>query len=120
MPELTKIYEIPAPSQTIPGGQKGAGESGTGPVPAAVGNAVFDATGVRFTALPITPQKMLLALREKDRQGAGTLRYPDDMPDFTGPRIPADWPVPDLAGDVDFDWDSFDDIDGDDDGEVAS
>jgi carbon-monoxide dehydrogenase large subunit len=119
MPELTKMYEIPAPSQTIPGGQKGAGESGTGPVPAAVGNAVFDATGVRFTALPITPQKVLLALREKDRQGADTFRYPDDMPDFTGPRRPADWPVPDLAGDVDFDWDSFDDIDGDDDGEVT-
>ena len=68
------MFEIPAPSLTIPGGQKGAGESGTGPVPAAVGNAVFDATGVRFTALPITPQKMLLALREKERQGV------DDLP----------------------------------------
>jgi hypothetical protein len=41
------------------------------------------------------------------------------MPDFTGPRTPADWPVPDLPDDVDFDWDSFDDIDGDDDGEGA-
>ena len=69
MPELTKIYEIPAPSVTIPGGQKGAGESGAGPVPAAVGNAVYHATGVRFTALPITPDRMLLALREKERQG---------------------------------------------------
>jgi carbon-monoxide dehydrogenase large subunit len=119
MPELTKIFEIPAPSLTIPGGQKGAGESGTGPVPAAVGNAVFDATGVRFTSLPITPQRMLLALREKERQGAATFRYPDDMPDFTGPRTPADWPVPDVTDDVDFDWDSFDDADdaGDPDGD---
>ena len=30
MPELNHCFEIPAPSQTIPGGQKGAGESGTG------------------------------------------------------------------------------------------
>ena len=105
LPELTKLYEIPAPSVTIPGGQKGAGESGTGPVPAAVGNAVYDATGVRFTMLPITPQRMLLALREKERQGKVTFRYPDDMPDFTGPREYAEWPKPDVDDDVDFDWD---------------
>lgn len=94
LPELTKMFEIPAPSQTIPGGQKGAGESGTGPVPAAIGNAVYDATGVRFTALPITPDRMLLALREKERRGIATFRYPDDMPDFTGPRTHAEWPEP--------------------------
>lgn len=109
VPELTKTQEIPAPSTTIPGGQKGAGESGTGPVPAAIGNAVFDATGIRFTVLPITPQRMLVALREKERRGAATLRYPDDMPDFTGLRDPAGWPSPVSAGaadfDFDFDWD---------------
>lgn len=94
VPELTKMAEIPAPSQTIPGGQKGAGESGTGPVPAAIGNAVYDATRVRFTALPITPDRMLLALREKERRGVARIRYPDDMPDFTGPRTHAEWPEP--------------------------
>lgn len=118
MPELDQIFEIPAPSKTIPGGQKGAGESGTGPVPAAVGNAVFDATGIRFTSLPITPQQMVLALREKERQGAATFRFPDDMPDFTGPRVHADWPEPNMTDDVDFDWDSFDDDDDDDDGDM--
>jgi carbon-monoxide dehydrogenase large subunit len=115
MPELTKIYEIPAPSLTIPGGQKGAGESGTGPVPAAVGNAVFDATGVRFTSLPITPQKMLLALREKERRGMASFRFPDDMPDFTGPRTKAEWPEPNLADDVDFNWDELPGFEDDDD-----
>jgi carbon-monoxide dehydrogenase large subunit len=118
MPELTKIYEIPAPSVTIPGGQKGAGESGTGPVPAAVGNAVFDATGVRFTTLPITPQKMLLALREKERQGLASFRFPDDMPDFLGPRTHAEWPQPDVSEDVEFDWDDLPGLD--DDGEDLS
>jgi aerobic carbon-monoxide dehydrogenase large subunit len=105
VPELRKIFEIPAPSTMIPGGQKGAGESGTGPVPAAVGNAVFDATGVRFTMLPITPQRMLVALREKERQGVGTLRYPDDMPEFTGPRTAAEWPKPTAPAGDDFDFD---------------
>ena len=94
MPELDQCYEIPAPSTTIPGGQKGAGESGTGPVPAVLGNALAHATGVRFTALPITADRILLALREKERRGMDKFRYPDDMPDFTGPRDHASWPVP--------------------------
>lgn len=94
VPELVKLYEIPAPSLTIPGGQKGAGESGAGPVPAVIGNAVYDATGVRFTSLPMTPDRMLLALQEKARTGVASLRYPDDMPDFTGPRTADAWPEP--------------------------
>jgi carbon-monoxide dehydrogenase large subunit len=92
LPELKKVHEIPAPSLTIPGGQKGAGESGTGPVPAVLGNAVADATGVRFTALPITADRMLIALREKERTGVAIFRYPDDMPDYTGPRGHSSWP----------------------------
>jgi carbon-monoxide dehydrogenase large subunit len=99
LPELDQLYEIPAPSLTIPGGQKGVGESGTGPVPAVIGNAVANATGVRFTLLPITPDKMLLALREKERQGVATFRFPDDMPDFQGPRSHEDWPGPTGASD---------------------
>jgi carbon-monoxide dehydrogenase large subunit len=94
MPELNHCFEIPAPSLTIPGGQKGAGESGTGPVPAVIANAVAHATGVRFTALPITADRMLLALREKARTGLKYFRYPDDMPDFTGPRDVPSWPKP--------------------------
>lgn len=94
VPELNRMWEIPAPSTTIPGGQKGAGESGTGPVCAVLGNAVAHATGIRFTALPITADRMLLALREKERRGMASFRYPDDMPDFEGPRSVEDWPKP--------------------------
>ncbi|HUD24789.1 MAG TPA: xanthine dehydrogenase family protein molybdopterin-binding subunit [Burkholderiaceae bacterium] len=94
VPELTKLYEIPAPSRTIPGGQKGAGESGTGPVPAVLGNAIADATGVRFTQLPITADRMLIALREKQRSKLKVFRYPDDMPDYAGPRDHTAWPKP--------------------------
>jgi hypothetical protein len=39
------------------------------------------------------------------------------MPDFTGPRTKAEWPVPDVSDDVDFDWDDLPGLDdGNDDG----
>jgi CO/xanthine dehydrogenase Mo-binding subunit len=41
----------------------GIGETSLPPVMAAVGNAVFRATGVRIHDLPITPEKLLRALR---------------------------------------------------------
>jgi CO/xanthine dehydrogenase Mo-binding subunit len=41
----------------------GIGETSLPPVMAAVGNAVFRATGVRITDLPITPEKVLRGLR---------------------------------------------------------
>jgi CO/xanthine dehydrogenase Mo-binding subunit len=47
----------------------GLGETGAPPVPAAIGNALFHATGVRLTTLPLTPEKVLAALRELAEQG---------------------------------------------------
>src|SRR5262249_16854052 len=41
----------------------GAGEPSIVPVPAAITNAVFDATGVRFREVPLTPQRVLSALK---------------------------------------------------------
>ncbi|HLY66182.1 MAG TPA: molybdopterin cofactor-binding domain-containing protein, partial [Chloroflexota bacterium] len=41
----------------------GLGEGTTAPVPAAIANAVFDATGVRIYDLPITPERVLRGLR---------------------------------------------------------
>jgi len=37
----------------------GAGEAALGPTAGAIGNAIFNATGTRFTVLPITPQRIL-------------------------------------------------------------
>jgi CO/xanthine dehydrogenase Mo-binding subunit len=45
----------------------GIGETALPPVMAAVGNAVARATGVRIMDLPITPEKLLRALRERGR-----------------------------------------------------
>lgn len=50
----------------------GAGESASVPGPAAVANALFDATGVRFYAPPFTPETVRAALR-----GAGRLMKAD-------------------------------------------
>jgi nicotinate dehydrogenase subunit B len=40
----------------------GAGEAASAPVPAAIGNAVFDATGIRFRRVPLTPARVLAVL----------------------------------------------------------
>jgi CO/xanthine dehydrogenase Mo-binding subunit len=54
-----------------PLGAKGASETAILPGPAAIANAVFDAVGVRITDLPITPEKVLAALRERREREAG-------------------------------------------------
>jgi CO/xanthine dehydrogenase Mo-binding subunit len=43
----------------------GTGEASQGPTGAALANAVFDATGVRFRRLPLTPARVLQGLQEK-------------------------------------------------------
>jgi nicotinate dehydrogenase subunit B len=40
----------------------GAAEMSVGPLPAAIGNAVFDATGVRLRRVPFTPERVKAAL----------------------------------------------------------
>jgi len=52
-----------------PYGAKGLGEQPNVPTAAAIANAVHDAIGVPITSLPITPEKVLRALREKEKQG---------------------------------------------------
>jgi xanthine dehydrogenase molybdenum-binding subunit len=48
-----------------PFGAKGLGEASSNPVPAAIANAIYNAIGIRFYELPITPEKILAALEEK-------------------------------------------------------
>jgi nicotinate dehydrogenase subunit B len=44
---------------------RGAGESASVPSAAAIVNAVFDATGIRFRELPLTPERVLAALGDQ-------------------------------------------------------
>jgi CO/xanthine dehydrogenase Mo-binding subunit len=53
-PSVT-VSLIPRPDQP----PLGAGEASQGPTAAAIGNAVFDALGVRIRQLPITPERIL-------------------------------------------------------------
>ncbi len=50
-----------------PYGTKGAGEIGCVPPLAAIANAVYSATGVRIRKLPLSPENVLRALREREK-----------------------------------------------------
>ena len=52
-----------------PFGAKGIGEAALTPVAPAIANAVADAIGVRITDLPITPEKVVNALRKRESKG---------------------------------------------------
>jgi nicotinate dehydrogenase subunit B len=41
----------------------GGGEPSIGPVPAAIANAIFDATGGRLREAPFTPQRVINSMR---------------------------------------------------------
>ncbi len=56
----TIIIEVPAPQG--PMGARGVGEPPIIPAPAAIANAVEDATGIRLTVLPLTPERVALAI----------------------------------------------------------
>src|ERR1700741_902030 len=58
-------YLIEDPDPNGPFGAKEVGQGPLLPVPPAVANAVYDAVGVRVDEIPITPDKVLRALRLK-------------------------------------------------------
>lgn len=59
---------VESDEQAGPFGAKGIGEPGLVPTAPAIANAVYDAVGVRIKDLPITPEKVLRALKEKAGQ----------------------------------------------------
>jgi xanthine dehydrogenase molybdenum-binding subunit len=67
MPKLNDIqtYFTHTEEPTGPFGAKGIGEAALNPTAAAVANAIYHAIGIRFTEIPITPEKVLQALRER-------------------------------------------------------
>jgi 4-hydroxybenzoyl-CoA reductase subunit alpha len=92
MPEVvTELIEGPDPNG--PFGAKEVGQGPLLPIMPAVANAVYDAVGVRIDEVPITPDKILRALDDKARGGAG--RYgPKRFPEIEWPEalnVPPPW-----------------------------
>ena len=62
MPAIESVFVTPHSVPAI-----GAGETAITLTPAAIGNAIFDATGGRLRDLPFTPERVSAALREAGR-----------------------------------------------------
>ncbi len=60
------IVEVPNPAH--PYGVRGVGETAIVPPLAAIANAIYHATGVRITSLPMNPAAVLKAMQEKGKQ----------------------------------------------------
>jgi 4-hydroxybenzoyl-CoA reductase alpha subunit len=81
-----KTYLIEDPDPNGPYGAKEVGQGPLLPVPPAVANAVYNAVGVRIDEVPITPEKVLRALKDKSRGRNGR---------FGPASVPTvDWPDP--------------------------
>jgi xanthine dehydrogenase molybdenum-binding subunit len=61
----SEVYIVDKPDPKGPFGAKGVGEPGSVAIAPAIANAIYDAIGVRLRELPIRPEQILAALKEK-------------------------------------------------------
>ena len=69
-PEIESII-VESHDPEGPFGAKEAGEGSLAATIPAIANAIYDAVGVRINTLPLTPDKVLAALREKQKKAGG-------------------------------------------------
>jgi 4-hydroxybenzoyl-CoA reductase subunit alpha len=88
MPEIeTFLIEDPEPNG--PFGAKEVGQGPLLPIMPAVANAVYDAVRVRVDEVPVTPEKILKALKQKERRVG-----PESFPTISWPeplKVPPPW-----------------------------
>jgi 4-hydroxybenzoyl-CoA reductase subunit alpha len=84
MPEV-EVALIEDPDPNCPYGAKEAGQGPLLPVMPAVANAIYDAVGVRIDEVPITPDKVLMAL-EKKSKGEAARVGPQSFPAVPYPQ----------------------------------
>jgi nicotinate dehydrogenase subunit B len=77
-PEVPDIDVLMLPRSDQP--PLGVGESASVPSAAAIVNAIYDATGVRFREMPLTPERVLKGLREHEPARLQTLEAPARAP----------------------------------------
>ena len=98
---VIEVMHMPRPGEP----PLGAGESSSVPGTAAIANAIFDATGVRFRAPPFTPETVLAELNRGllppplgegggggMRRSSGGAAVPPSQPSPRGGRSNAPWP----------------------------
>jgi CO/xanthine dehydrogenase Mo-binding subunit len=68
IPEDFSAGLVEIPHEHGPFGAKGIGETGMFSVSPAIANALTDAIGVRITELPLTPERVLRAIRESENR----------------------------------------------------
>jgi len=86
-------YLIEDPDPNGPFGAKEVGQGPLLPVMPAIANAVYDAVGVRVDEIPVTPEKVLKALRKKGKGEEGRVG-PSSFPDIPWPEpthVPPPW-----------------------------
>ncbi|MBR0694372.1 molybdopterin cofactor-binding domain-containing protein [Bradyrhizobium lablabi] len=85
-PDVPKIDVLMLPRQDQP--PLGVGESASVPSAAAIANAIYDATGVRFRELPFTPERILKGLRGEQLTAPAPLPPPAPTPRLKGWQNP--------------------------------
>ncbi|MET3374308.1 nicotinate dehydrogenase subunit B [Variovorax boronicumulans] len=98
---VIEVMHMPRPGEP----SLGAGESSSVPGTAAIANAIFDATGVRFRSPPFTPETVLAELNRGVlppplgegggggmRRSSGDAAVPPSQPSPRGGRSNAPWP----------------------------
>jgi CO/xanthine dehydrogenase Mo-binding subunit len=66
IPRAQELYSMDIPDTEGPFGAKEAGEGAGTPTIAAIASAIENAVGIRIRSLPITPEKIVRALKEKE------------------------------------------------------
>jgi CO/xanthine dehydrogenase Mo-binding subunit len=93
--EMCRIHTflVEDPDPNGPFGAKEVGQGPLLPIPPAIVNAIHDAVGVRIDEVPVTPQKVLTALKRKAK-GEEPREGPAGVPEFAWPeavRVPPPW-----------------------------
>jgi nicotinate dehydrogenase subunit B len=83
-PDIPKIDVLMLPRQDQP--PLGVGESASVPSAAAIANAIFDATGVRFRELPFTPERILKGLHAEEHASPRGLPISPPRPSISTER----------------------------------
>ena len=94
-PEVPDIDVLMIPRETEP--PLGSGESAAVPSAAAIANAIFDATGIRFRELPITAERMREALHGPSNGPSDPTVSPPAEPPKGGRKV-SKWLTGSIAG----------------------